>query len=212
MFRKTASVALAGVALAFSSSAWGQFGGGCIPTLNGSGCAVVTVPGSVTSDLPVEQNTAAAANSLTIGGGGGEYPANTQIIASLDQGLFANLNSQNFDDIYPGWKPLPPRSTDAERDTDTRTMAVYHNVVAAAQQNLQELDSEDFSRIFAHDASPNLLTVEQAKLDGIGAVVQELRYLRQLEGAELLLHATQASYQLNHSAREKASETTGIVP
>lgn len=211
MIKKTASVLLAGVALAFSYPAYAQFGG-CPPAGNGYGCAVVTQPGSTVQDLPVEQNTAAAANSLTIGGGGGNYPAATTI-ASLDQGLFANLNSQNFNQIYPAWnQPLPPNRTQAEQQTDTQTMAVYGNVVTATQQNLQELDSEDFSRIFGNDASPNLLTVAQAQLDGIGAIVQELRYIRQLEGDDVLLRATEAAYQLNHAARPKATTQAEIIP
>jgi hypothetical protein len=216
MIRKTASVAvIASAALAFSALAWAQFSGPPCPlvmTNEGPACAVMSLPGSVTSDLPTEQNTAGIMTSVTTGGGGGNYPGNTTI-ASLDRGLFANLSSQNFDAIYPAWtQPLPAQRTEAERDTDTRTMAVYHNVVTAAQQNLQELDSEDFSRIFANDTSPNLLTVEQAKLDGIGAIVQELRYLRQLQGDEVILRATEAAYQLNHAARPKATLQAEIVP
>ena len=64
----------------------------------GGGDAVITVPGSVTSDAPVEQNTAGilqnttgilqqdtlTATSVTTGGGGGLYTPNAQFIASLE--------------------------------------------------------------------------------------------------------------------------------
>jgi hypothetical protein len=181
----------------------------------------------VVSDPPVEQFTGeisqsrlpsilqqdtATATSVTTGGGGGNYTSNAQSIASLDQGLFANVNSQNFDQVYPGWNTTwPLDSTSAEQAVDTTTMATYHNAVAVAQQQSQELDGEDFSRIFANDTSPNLLAVTQALLDAVGVDIQERRYQRQLEIAQLMVTATYAAQQLNKTARTKATAVASPI-
>src|SRR5690348_15475286 len=63
------------------------------------------------SDPPVELATAQIAASVTTPGGG-DYQPNAPYISSLDQGLNSGVNSQNFNNEFPGWQALPPNSTD----------------------------------------------------------------------------------------------------
>jgi hypothetical protein len=203
-------------------SAYAQFGAS----------AVITVPGSVTSDAAVEQNTSGilqnttgilqqdtlTATSVTTGGGGGMYTPNAQFISSLDQGLFSGINSQDFNTWFPGWVALPPNSTDAVAIPMTTTvLTTYGNALALAQSQEQELGGEDFSNIEADSAGATaVLQAIQANTEAILADVQEQQYTRQLLAAILTVQSTKAGEELNERAQGEATTAMsfngGIAP
>jgi alcohol dehydrogenase YqhD (iron-dependent ADH family) len=203
-------------------SASAQFGGG----------TVITAPGSVTSDAPVEQNTAGilqtdgqiltqdtlTATSVTTGGGGGFYTPNASFISSLDQGLFSGVNGQNFNTWFPGWQVLPPNSTDTVLiPMTTTTLTTYGNALALAQSQEQELAGEDFSNIEADSAGATaVLQAIQANTEAVLADVQEQQYTRQLLAAILTVESTKAGEELNERAQGEATTATsfngGIAP
>lgn len=207
--------------LIFPVAAFAQFGG-----------TVITAPGSVTSDAPVEQNTAGilqtdgqiltqdtlTATSVTTGGGGGFYTPNASFISSLDQGLFSGINSQDFNQWFPGWVALPPNSTDAVAIPLTTTvLTTYGNALALAQSQEQELGGEDFSNIEADSAGATaVLQAIQANTEAVLANVQEQQYTRQLLAALLTVEATKAGEELNERAQEQATTDTqfnfGLTP
>lgn len=193
---------------------------------------VITVPGSVTSDAAVEQNTSGilqnttgilqqdtlTATSVTTGGGGGLYTPNAQFISSLDQGLFSGVNDQNFNTWFPGWQPLPPNSTDTVAIPLTKTvLATYGSALYLAQCEEQELDGEDFSNIETASAGATaVLQAIQANTEALLAVIQEQQYTRQLLAAILTVEATKAGEEINERAQQNATIDTqlnwGITP
>jgi hypothetical protein len=114
--------------------------------------AVITVPGSVTSDQAAEtsladidtvqlpailQQDTTTATSVTTGGGGGNYTPIGGYIANLDQSLFSGINGQNFNTSFPGWLALPPDSTNSVSIPLTTTiLTTYGNALALAQSRL----------------------------------------------------------------------------
>jgi hypothetical protein len=198
----------------------------------GGGDAVVTVPENVTSDAPVEQNTAGilqnttgilqqdtlTTTSVTTGGGSGIYTPNAQFIASLDQGLFSGINSQDFNTWFPGWFALPANSTDTVAIPMTTTvLTTYGNALAVAQNQEQELAGEDFSNIEADSANATaVLQSIQAHTEAQLQTAQEIQYLRQLVAALLTVESTKAGEELNERAQGEATTAMsfngGIAP
>jgi hypothetical protein len=195
--------------------------------------AVVTVPGSVTSDQAVETSTAdidtvqlpailqqdtSTATSVTTGGGGGDYQPNSSYITSLDQSLFSGINSQNYNTSFPGWLALPPNSTDTVSIPLTTTvLTTYGNALALAQSQEQELEGENFTNIETTSSNATaLLTAVQANTEAVLADIQEQQYARQLLAALVTVEATRAAAELNAKAREAATNATsfnlGIAP
>ncbi len=184
--------------------------------------AVVTVPGSVTSDAPVEQaagdmdtvqlpailqQDTNTANSVTTGGGGGDYQPNAQYISSLDEGLFSGVNAQNFGAEFPGWVALPPDSTDTVSiPLVTTVLHTYGQALATAQSQMNELQGESFAPIEQTSTTTTaLLTAMQANTEAVLAVGQELQLTRQLVATLITVEATKAAEELNERAQEGAT-------
>jgi hypothetical protein len=218
-----AALVIAGAAILLPSTAGAQFGD---PT-------VITVPGSVTSDQPVESSTTdmdtvqlpsilqqdtTTANSVTTGGGGGNYQPNASYIASLDQQLFSGVNAQNFQQEFPGWVALPANATNAVTIPLTTTvLQTYGQSLAIAASQTKELESEDFSSIEQKSAGATaLLAAVQANTEAVLADVQEHQLERQLLATLLTVEATKAAEELNERAREGATNALsfnfGITP
>jgi hypothetical protein len=170
------------------------FGGFC------SACVQLTFDAS-----NYEVNSATAASVTT--GGGGDYQSNTAYISSLDQTLFSGVNSQNFGNEFPGWKALPPNSTNAVAVPLVATVLhTYGQALALAQSQEQELEGEDFSNISTVSSNTAaLLTATQANTQAVLANVQEQQYTRQLLAALLTVETTKAAEELNERAQEAAT-------
>lgn len=128
----------------------------------GGSVPVITTPGSVVSDpasefsltdidtiqLPgILQQDTIAATSLTTPGGSGAYTPNAQLIGSLDQQLFAQVNSQNVSTLFHGFQPLPSYTIPALKTVSSATLQTYANALAAAQSQDAELSGETFAGI-----------------------------------------------------------------
>jgi hypothetical protein len=187
--------------------------------------AVVTVPSSVTSDAATEQNTSGilqedtiTANSVSTGGGGGDYQPNSAYIANLDQQLFSGINAQNFATWFHGWQALPPNSTDTVAIPMTNTvLTTYGQAIALAQSQERELEGEDFSNIETTlSTTTNLLTATQALGEAVLQNNKEQQYVRQLLATLITVEATKAGQELNERAQEKATNAMsfnlGIAP
>jgi hypothetical protein len=206
-------------AVFFARPAHAQLPGGGAP-------AVITVPGSVESDQPVETSTndidtvqlPPIVISVTTGGGGGDYQPNSQFIASLDSALFSGINSQNFNTWFPGWQALPPNSTDTVAiPLATTVLTTYGQALALAQSQEQELEGENFSNIEQTSAQTNnLLTAVQANTEAQLANVQEQEYLRQLVATLITVETTKAAEEFNEKAQQEATDAMsfngGITP
>ena len=138
--------------------------------------AVITVPGSVTSDSATEQNTGIAAVSLTAVGDGGTYTSATGTIATLDQGLFSGVNAQNFNTTFSGWQACKTNCTAYAQQVDAAALQTFYAVLNDVAHNEARLQNEDFSNISS--ASQN--TVDVAPLLRI-SIDTQLQILRELQ-------------------------------
>jgi hypothetical protein len=219
---KAVAAALAIVGAAFLG--WSLLAGKADAQIGGAN-AVVTVPGSVTSDAATEQNTSGilqedtvTANSVSTGGGGGDYQPNAAYIANLDQQLFSGINTRNFAQWFPGWQALPPNSTDAVAIPMTNTvLTTYGQAIALAQSQERELEGENFSNIETTlSTTTNLLTAMQALGEAVLQNNKEQQYVRQLLATLITVEATKAGEELNERAQAHATLATqfnfGIVP
>jgi hypothetical protein len=190
-------------ALAFwASSAWAQFGGDAVD-ITGDEVTVSTADQSADNSLSdIDTQTAAIDQSVTTGGGGGNFTPNAQTIATLDQTLFPNngINAQNFNTVFPGWQSCAPDCTDPEKTIDQTTMVVYQAALSVAQQQEQQLGSEGdmAGTIDANIAQDTgVLPALQGIADLLAMDVQEQRYIRQQNDTIITLLATHPAQDLN---------------
>jgi hypothetical protein len=198
-------------ALAWPRPAHAQFGAS----------AVVTVPGSVTSDQAAEASLAdidtvqlpniltqdtATATSVSTGGGAGFYVPNATLIANLDQQLFSQVNSQNAADLFPGFQPLPANTITDVQGISAATLATYANALADAQAQGAELTNENFTNIETASANTtDLLAAVQANTEVGLQVASELQYIRQQLNTLIEVEATKASEEMNERSQEAAT-------
>lgn len=187
----------------------------------GGASAVITVPGSVTSDQAAEtsladidtvqlpailQQDTTTATSLTTPGGSGFYTPNASLISSLDQQLFSQVNSQNASELFPGFQPLPSYTIPTLNTISSATLQTYASALAAAQSQNSELTAENFSGIEAASAGTTYtLTAIQANTEAALQVASELQYVRQLLITLIQIEATKASDEQNARAQEAAT-------
>ncbi len=138
--------------------------------------AVITAPGSVTSDSATEQNTGIAALSLTAPGGGGTYTSATGTIATLDEGLFSGVNAQNFNTVYSGWQACKTNCTAYAQQVDATALQTYYAVLNDVAHNETRLQNEDFTNIST--ASQNAVDVAPLLRISIDTQLQILRELQ----------------------------------
>lgn len=156
---------------------------------------VITVPGSVTSDAPVEQ-------SLTTGTAGDTYQPNTPFIQTLDQSLFQGVTTQNASTLMPVTTPLPCDSyTPMISQIAPALMNTYMGALNVAQQQETELQGEDFTTIAGNLQSPAELAATQGAGEAMLALVQQMRLLRQQMDTLIQVIATDKLHQLDSNVR-----------
>ena len=183
--------------------------------------AVITVPGSVTSDQAAEASLAdidtvqlpgiltqdtATATSVTTGVVQGLYtPANL----NPDDQLFLGVNNQNFTSLFPGWQALPANSTDAAETLVSTVLLTYQAAIADTQSMFQL--SGDSSDLIEQESTQttNLLTAVQANTEAVLQLHNDMQALKREIGALVMVEATKAAEELNANAQERASESQG---
>jgi len=182
-------VILAAVVLAAAawipSTSWAQVPTGPIP--------VITVPGSVTSDPPVE-----ASLTTTVGTW---YQPQTSLLGNVPT-LFSGVNSQNDAQLMPVTQGLPCDSyTPMTTQIAPALMQTYAAAISETQQLTTELQGENFSTLAANVQAPAELAATQA-VGQVGLViVQELQLLRAQEAAHTMVDATDHLHELDTNVR-----------
>jgi len=206
-----AALLVVAAALAWPPVAHAQFGAP----------AVVTVPGSVTSDQAAEasladidtnqlpailQRDTTSATSLTTPGGSAFYTPNASLISGMDQQLFAQINSQDASALFPGFQPLPNYTTPQLKAISSAALQTYASALAAAQSQDNELTGENFEGIEKASAGTTYtLTALQANTEAALQVASELQYVRQLLITLVEIEATKASEEMNERSQEAAT-------
>jgi len=154
---------------------------------------VITVPGSVTSDPPVELSL-----TTTVGAW---YTPQTSLLGSLPT-LFNGINSQNATQLMPVTQGLPCDSfTPMTTQIAPALMQTYTAAISETQQLTTELQGENFSTLAANVQAPAELAATQA-VGQVGlAIVQELQLLRAQDAALTMVIATDDLHQLDSNVR-----------
>jgi hypothetical protein len=176
----------AAVVIATAPPAWSQVPTGPIP--------VLTVPGSVESDAPVEL-------SLTTTTVGGWYQPQASLLDTLPS-LYGGINSQNASQLLPVTQGLPCDSyTPMVTQIAPALAQTYNAAISETQQLTTELQSEDFSAIAANVQAPAELAATQGVGQAVMALVQETRLMRAQLGALTMVVATDELHQLDAVVR-----------
>jgi len=158
-----------------------------------NGPEVMTVPGSVTSDAPVEA-------SLTTGVGAW-YTPHMSLLGNLST-LFSGINSQNAAQLLPVTQGLPCDSfTPMTTQVAPALMQTYESAMAETQQLTTELQSENFSTPAANVQAPFELGATQANGQVGLAIVQELQLMRAQLAALTMVVATDKLHELDTTVR-----------
>jgi hypothetical protein len=167
------------------STSWAQVPTGPIP--------VITVPGSVESDPPVE-----ASLTTTVGAW---YQPQTSLLGSLPT-LYNGINSQNATQLLPVTQGLPCDSyTPMVTQIAPALMNTYEAAISETQQLTTELQGENFSTLAANVQAPAELAATQA-VGQVGlAILQELQLLRAQEAAHTMVDATDRLHELDANVR-----------
>jgi hypothetical protein len=189
-----AAVVLAAVAC-FPSISLAQVPTGPLP--------VITVPGSVTSDPPVEA-------SLTTTTAGGWYQPQASLLGNQAQTLFSGVNPQNATQLMPVTQGLPCDSyTPMTTQIAPALMQTYQAAISNTQQLMTELQGEDFSQIAANVQAPAELAATQS-VGQVGlAIIRELQLTRAQLGALTMVIATDDLHQLDAVVRPTMPRSGG---
>ena len=188
----TAVVFLA-TAVWFASTSWAQVPTGPIP--------VITVPGSVTSDPPVEASLTTAV--------GAWYQPQTSLLGNVNQ-LFSGINQQNAAQLMPVTQGLPCDSyTPMITQTAPALMQTYTAAISETQQLTTELQGEDFSTLAANIQAPAELAATQANGQVGMAIVTELRLMRAQLAALTMVVATDRLHELDATVRPEMPRAGG---
>jgi hypothetical protein len=171
-------------AAAWIPSTWAQIPTGPIP--------VITVPGSVTSDPPVEL-------SLTTSVGAWYQPQTSLLDLST---LFASINPQTETQLFPVTQGLPCDSyTPMVTKIAPALMHTYEAAMDETQQLTAELKTENFSTLAANIQAPAELAATQANGQVLLVIVQELQLTRAQLGALTMVVATDRLHELDAIVR-----------
>jgi hypothetical protein len=156
---------------------------------------VITVPGSVTSDPPVEA-------SLTTTTVGGWYNPQASLLGNITQTIFSGINPANSGALLPVTQGLPCDSYDPMISTIAPTIArTYNGAISETEQLTTELSAEDFSAIAANVQAPAELAATQGVGQAVMALVQEMRLMRAQMAALTMVIATDRLHQLDSTVR-----------
>jgi hypothetical protein len=178
-------------AAVFAAAAW-------IPStswaLVGGPLPVITVPGSVTSDPPVE----ASLTTMV----GAWYQPQASLLGNLNQTMFSGINPQNATQLMPVTQGLPCDSyTPMTTQIAPALMNTYVSAISVTQQLMTELQGEDFSTLAANVQAPAELAATQANGQVGLAILKELQLLRAQEAAHTMVDATDHLHQLDATVR-----------
>ena len=155
---------------------------------------VITVPGSVTQDLIVEQSL-----TTTVGAW---YQPQASLLATLNQQLFSGINPQNVAQLLPVTQGLPCDSYDPMiSQIAPALMNTYESAISVTQQLTTELQNEDFSTLAANVQVPAELAATQANGQVLLQIVKELQLLRAQEAANTMVNATDHLHELDANVR-----------
>ncbi len=162
---------------------------------------VITVPGSVESDLPVELSLTTSV--------GAWYTPQTSLLGNVST-LFSGINPQNATQLLPVTQGLPCDSyTPMTTQIAPALAQTYNAAIAETQQLTAELQGENFSTLAANVQAPAELAATQA-VGQVGLViVQELQLLRAQEAAHTMVDATDHLHQLDGEVRDKMPRQGG---
>jgi hypothetical protein len=156
---------------------------------------VITVPGSVTSDAPVEL-------SLTTTTAGGWYNPQASLLGNLTQTIFKGVNPTNAAELLPVTQGLPCDSYDPMVSQIAPALALtYNGAISETQQLTTELQGEDFSLIAANVSAPAELAATQGVGQAVMALVQEMQLMRAQMATLTMVIATNALHQLDSNVR-----------
>jgi len=198
-----AAVMLA-VAAAWTTTAWAQ-----IPLPIGGASAVITVPGSVVSDQPVETATTDMDTvqlppivlSLTTGEGGQDF-------TPVDFGSLAQqLESISPMGDYNGWQPISTTSSfDAKTITDD-TMGVYNSAYTLLNSLAANEDSSDLTAIAtANNSATAVLQAIQIQTSATLALAKRVQESNEIAIINGTVATVQAAEDLNDVAGQAATE------
>ena len=151
--------------------------------------------------------TTATATSVTTGEGTPNFTPINNYTGGLTTQLFSGINSGNFAQWFPGWKPLPPDSTvSIAIPLSSTVLTTYNAALAIAQSQSNALGSDNLAQIEQVSSSTNnLLTAVQANTDAVLAMAQGLQLERQLLATLITVEATKAGEEFNERAQEEAT-------
>jgi hypothetical protein len=160
-------------------------------------------PGYPVFDAAVANNTDIAATSLSTILQPPPAP-NTVSIASLDQALFAGVNSQNDTTLMPVTEGLPCDSyTPMTTQIAPALMQTFTAAISTTQQLMTELQTENSDALAASVQAPAQLAATQAVGQGQLAIIQELRLIRAQLATLTMVVATDALHQLDANVRSQ---------
>jgi hypothetical protein len=156
---------------------------------------VVTMPGSVESDLPVE-------TSLTTTTVGGWYNPQASLLGDTTQTLFSGINPANAAKLLPVTQGLPCDSYDPMvREIAPALALTYNGAISETQQLTTELQNEDFSSIAGNIQAPAELAATQGVGQAVMTLVQEMRLMRAQMAALTMVVATDKLHHLDATVR-----------
>jgi hypothetical protein len=156
---------------------------------------VITVPGSVTSDPPVEASLTTSV--------GAWYQPQTSLLGNLST-LFNNINPSNVAQIFPVTQGLPCDSyTPMVNQIAPALMNTYETAISETQQLTTELQNEDFSTLAANVQAPAELAATQANGQVGLAIIKELQLLRAQEATTAMVLATDRLHELDSIVRAR---------
>jgi hypothetical protein len=179
--------------------------------------AVITVPGSVEQDQPVEQadtdidtvqlpailqQDTLTATSVTTTLAGGWYQPQAVLLGNLSKQLFNGINPQTAAQLMPVTQGLPCDSyTPMTTEIAPALAYTYNTAISQTQQLITELQGEDFTGIAANVQAPAELAATQANGQVGLAIVQELQLMRAQLAALTMIVATDKLHQLDSEVR-----------
>ena len=145
--------------------------------------------------------------AVTVGGGSGAYSLIDDYMTNLDKVLFAGVNVSNYQELFPGWKPLSPTSTIQASDIAKQTMLTYSGAFQSAESQSRELTTENFNNIERLSTnSTTVMSAVQANTEATLAVAQQLQLVRQILIALTTVESTKATEELNEKAQAMATK------
>jgi hypothetical protein len=200
--------------LLFAASAHAQFPGGGQP--------VITIPGSVTSDQPVEQNTAniliqdtITATSVSTPSGAGLFQGQAQFLDAMMQTLASGIpDAGTYLSYFAGWVDFGPNAAMIAAtlvnkiiQTDVNTLTVYQSIAANFTAEDQTLGAIEACNQAA-GAAQSVLFALQCNTESNINIRQGQQMLELLQVVRGINDAVHRGYDMNTDAQAGANTQT----